>query len=64
MYQRGMRKHGRTCIKGNEETGEEMRELWRICIKGEKVYQRKMGLNEEEDIMAKKRRRCTGSIWE
>jgi hypothetical protein len=32
---KGMRKQGRRCIKGNEETGEEMRELGRICIKGE-----------------------------
>jgi hypothetical protein len=29
MYQRGMRKQGRRCIQGNEETREEMRELGR-----------------------------------
>jgi hypothetical protein len=50
MYKRGIREQVRRCIKGNEGTREE------------KVYQRKMGLNEEEDIIEKKRRK--GSIWE
>jgi hypothetical protein len=35
---------------------------WNEGTKEEKVYQRKMGLNEKEDIIAKKRRK--GSIWE